>query len=281
MNYNATYRNSNTAVYGENPLCDKLRAKFNFMGNRTVGEAAMLRAMTEGFNPYEDSGVQKSHSTQPPRTKQPAQAAQSARAKQPAQEAQPPHAKQPAQASQPARTNHSVQAKSMPANASACATARPVKANMPAPARSVAVSVHKPKVKECYVKHKTPFPIGTLILVIICAAMLAFVVYSGVLINQMTREISDLQKQAATLSADEEKLELSLQEKNDLRVIEQIATNQLGMVKRDQIVQKYISMSSGDKIEVFDPSGDETDGAGATLLSAVGKNFSDLMEYLD
>ncbi len=228
------YQIGGAVAFGENPLFDKLRAKFH-KGNRTVGEKALLRAIKEGFNPYENT------------------------------------VKAPAKKRPPTAKNSITKPASAPALRARQA------AGVKAGSRASAINNAKTR----RIKDKTPFPIGAIILIVICAIMLAFVIYSGVLINQMTREVSELQKMKASLCSKEEGIVLSLEEKNDLRVIERIATKELGMVKQDQVMQKYINMSSGDRIEVFSPTEDESSNVGTALLSAISKNIGNLLEYLD
>ena len=131
------------------------------------------------------------------------------------------------------------------------------------------------------VNKKAPaFSLGVLVSVCICAMMLTLVVYSGSLINEETRRYSDLTQTLENLQAEGKALTLALEEKNDLAVIEDIAKNDLGMIKVAEAEQKYVSLSGEDSIRTYEKeSGEES--FGASLLNAFGEKISGLLEYLD
>ena len=73
-------------------------------------------------------------------------------------------------------------------------------------------------------------------------------------------------------------LELKIEEKNDIRTIEKIATEELGMVKEDSVQKKYVSLSDGEHIDLIEePEQDTTsDGLGtmlSSIVSALGRWF--------
>ena len=86
----------------------------------------------------------------------------------------------------------------------------------------------------------------------------------------MKTQLSALQTTAADL-------ELKIEEKNDIRTIEKIATEELGMVKEDSVQKKYVSLSDGERIDlVEEPQTDTEEGLGtmlSSILSALGKWF--------
>ncbi len=134
---------------------------------------------------------------------------------------------------------------------------------------------------EKYVR-ATRFPISVLATVIICSVMTMFIVYSGVMIKDIMNDISSLKTESAELAERERELSLELEVKNDLRVIEQIAVNELGMIKKDFITKNYITMGNEDKIEVYGTENEGgIDGTSSTLLSAIGEQIGRFVEYLD
>ena len=76
-----------------------------------------------------------------------------------------------------------------------------------------------------------------------------------------------MQNEISALAKQEDELLIALEVKNDLRTIEDIAVNKLGMVKKDLVTRQYIKISDEDMIETFD---DENTNVGlTTLLSAI------------
>jgi cell division protein FtsB len=80
-------------------------------------------------------------------------------------------------------------------------------------------------------------------------------IFNYVQINERTSAVSDLKADIASLSFEAEELGTKLEQKNDLILIEQIATEKLGMVKIDEITKKYITMDPGDTITPYDANG--------------------------
>lgn len=132
-----------------------------------------------------------------------------------------------------------------------------------------------------FVKRKSSvFSFGMLVSVLICAFVLAAVVYSGSLINEEAREYAELSQALETLRKDNQALSLQLEEKNDLAVIENMAKNDLGMVKVADAQQKYVSLSDGDTIQAYDAEEQDT-AFGISLLNTFGEKISKFLEYLD
>ena len=74
-------------------------------------------------------------------------------------------------------------------------------------------------------------------------------------VNELAGEVLDLKSE--------------LDVKNDLRVIRDVATEEFGMVEEKYVKMQYLSMGSGDSIEVFEEKKQETVGISA-ILSAIG-----------
>ena len=73
---------------------------------------------------------------------------------------------------------------------------------------------------------------------------------------------------------------LELEEKNDMVVIEDIAKNELGMVKVAEAEQRYVSLADGDTIETYSDAAGET-SVTLHMLNAFGEKISNFLEYLD
>lgn len=131
------------------------------------------------------------------------------------------------------------------------------------------------------VKKKSPrMSLGVLVSVLVTGLVLAMIVYSGSLINEEARRYSDLNDTLAVLQEENKTLTLALAEKNDLVVIEDVAKNELGMVKVAEAEQKYIDLSTGNSVQTFSVEQEDT-AASVHLLNTFGEKISDFLEYLD
>ncbi len=141
--------------------------------------------------------------------------------------------------------------------------------------------VKQDKVKTVKAKSRKPFPVSAVVMVTICTLLLMFLVVSYVQINEYTIEVASLRGKLTEMGTQEKELNLKLSEKNDLIAVENYATEELGMVKGDQLTKKYISLNREDKIEVVEnqPSQDATVVAG--VMSAIADNFTGLWEYME
>ena len=91
-----------------------------------------------------------------------------------------------------------------------------------------------------------------------------------------TREIDRLEAELQALQAEAADLRLQLEEKNDIRVIEEIATKDLGMVKEDSLQRRYISISDGEHIELLNTEEENEEKTGGVLLSSILSALGDL-----
>ncbi len=111
-------------------------------------------------------------------------------------------------------------------------------------------------------------PVSALVTVIVCAMSLMLIVGSSVMMNSASGQYSDLQSDISTLAKQQSELQTALEVKNDLRMIEDIAVNKLGMVNKDLVTRQYVKLNDEDMIESFD--GEESNVGLSTLLSAIG-----------
>ena len=126
-------------------------------------------------------------------------------------------------------------------------------------------------------RKRTPFPLGAVFMTLIFGMVLAFVVHSSVRINEANSAFSDLQAGIALQNAELRALELEIETINDLRVIEDIAINQLGMTKKENINKEYISLCEEDNVVL--EGADVEENVSGDLLSAISGRFGKLLEY--
>lgn len=147
--------------------------------------------------------------------------------------------------------------------------------------RKVVAAVKElPEVRTIKAKKTVPFPTSVVLVSVICTVLFMFMMLTMAQINEFTQDISALQTQLSSLQKQEEELKLNVELKNDLRVIEDAAVNELGMVKADEVSKQYVVIGNEDKIEVVEPETTENSLVN-TVMSAIGENFKALMEYIN
>jgi len=118
-------------------------------------------------------------------------------------------------------------------------------------------------------------PVGYLVMLAVVTMMIMTILFSISQIYQTTGTIDDLEKELASLQTMAAELELAIEEKNDIRVIEQIATDQLGMVGEDSVQRKYISLSDGERIDIIgEDENTLAEGTFGTMLSSLAAAFA-------
>lgn len=128
---------------------------------------------------------------------------------------------------------------------------------------------------------KSPFPIGMIALLCVCTIMVMVMMNSFAQLYEFRKDISTLETKQAQLRADETRLSGLVEAKEDVRIIEQTATEELGMVSSDLAKSRFVSLTSEDRVEVKNTAATEDTGTFATLLSAIGENLGGLSEYFN
>ena len=129
----------------------------------------------------------------------------------------------------------------------------------------------------------SPISLGLILSGIVIALIIVLMIFSIAQINEFKNEISQLEGTREELLTRIEDLNVSLDAKNNIRTIEDEATNRIGMVKSNEVASKYVSISGGERVEIADDSigkGEESYGVFGTLMSAMGANWDHLMEYI-
>lgn len=122
---------------------------------------------------------------------------------------------------------------------------------------------------------KSPFPLGFLTLIGICAFMVMTMLFSFSQINECNTQIRDLKATNAELKAEGDKLEVLVAERDDIREIEKVAVEEIGMVSSDMVQSKFVSVSAADRVEVLRNNETETEEGGfSALLSVISEYFN-------
>ena len=115
------------------------------------------------------------------------------------------------------------------------------------------------------------FPISAFAAIVAVAVSLMLIVASSVMIHHGEKRVSQLTVELSDLASEVSDLQSELDVKNDLLLIRNIATDEFGMVEEKYVKMQYLSMGSGDSIEVFEEEKQEKVGISA-ILSAIGLN---------
>lgn len=130
---------------------------------------------------------------------------------------------------------------------------------------------------------KAPISIKLVIGIVIFCAVIMMMLFSFAQISEFKKEISALEAQKEELTVEISQLALDIDLKNDIRTIEQIATEEIGMVKSNRVESKYINVAQGERIVL--PAAEETGiaeyGIFSGMMSTVQSNWDRLMEYID
>lgn len=113
------------------------------------------------------------------------------------------------------------------------------------------------------------FPFSAFAAIVAVAVSLMLIVASSVMIHQGEKRVSQLTVELSELAGEVSDLQSELNVKHDLLVIRDIATEEFGMIEEKYVKMQYLSMGSGDSIEVFEEEEQETVGL-AAILSAIG-----------
>ena len=128
---------------------------------------------------------------------------------------------------------------------------------------------------------RSPFPIGFVTLIGICALMVMALIFSFSQIHEYNSNINRQKTTLSELDAEAAKLEVQLAECEDLRDIERIALEEIGMVSSDVVQSKFVSVAAADRVEVIRADTTEEEGGFSSLLSAIGESFGTIGEYFN
>lgn len=128
------------------------------------------------------------------------------------------------------------------------------------------------KAKKTKKRYFSPFTVFATVIVVI---LVSFVLYGNISLNELTIENSNSQKELASVIDSNEILRLEIERKNSLGNIEQIATEQLGMVKLQDYQIHTVNLESDDSVEIA-----ATDDKN-TIIDGIVASFNILLEYLN
>lgn len=122
------------------------------------------------------------------------------------------------------------------------------------------------------------FPPMFIAMLLLGTLMVMCLVFSISEVYQSTNQIAQLESELEALQSEAAQLRLRLEEKNDVRTIEEIATTELGMVKEDSLQRRYVSLSDGEYIELVGNENEADESTGGVMLSSI---FSSLGKFFE
>lgn len=118
-------------------------------------------------------------------------------------------------------------------------------------------------------KERMRFPVSAFAAVLAVAMSLMLIVASSVLLTRAESNVSRLQAQISTTSAEVAELRSDFEVQNNLLEIRRIAIEEYGMVEEDYLKTDYLTLSTEDSVEAFEEErGDKV--SLSALLSAIG-----------
>lgn len=141
---------------------------------------------------------------------------------------------------------------------SADAKAKMTAASVSAEKKSRSKTAEKIKKKSVVAMHtvvvekKYAFPASVLLIAACFTVLIMAIITTSVQINEITSENAALQRTYAELVNEENELRLLLETRDDLRVVETVAKEELGMVKKDQVDRYYLTVHKEDRIEIIE-----------------------------
>lgn len=127
------------------------------------------------------------------------------------------------------------------------------------------VSIHTIAVDKKYA-----FPLSIVLLALCFTVLIMATVTTSVQISEITAVNANLKREYNGLLSDENELRLLLETRDDLRVVESVATEEYGMVKKDQVERYYLTVHKEDKIEIVEEVKEETSGIFDGIMSFGG-----------
>jgi len=167
------------------------------------------------------------------------------------------------------------------------ATGKGASARQNASRQSVRKETHKKRIPEPAVNtpseaiavERKPFPTMFFVLLAIVTVAVMVVLHGASQVYDTTDQIAEYENDLKMLEQRADDLELELEEKNDIRKIEEIATMKLGMTKEDSRQRRNVSLSDGEHIDVITLEEEKEVGSGvllSSILSALGELFERL-----
>ena len=127
---------------------------------------------------------------------------------------------------------------------------------------------------------KRSIPVGAITLGVVFAVILFVVIYSCAEANEVKRDVNALQQRQEELIAQQNELKIDLELRDDIRAIQEIATEELGMVSSDAVDSRFVSVrGNGAEIELPEETNTDDSEMSGTLFSALQSWANEIKYY--
>ena len=130
--------------------------------------------------------------------------------------------------------------------------------------------VKVPKVKPV---SKPMSPVKVLLFLMVIIGLSFSVMYSRAQLNELGAKVNSATKELEILKSENILLQTELEEKISLKNVEEYATVELGMEKMDASQVEYVTLTSGNQVEI-------TEESDSSVWQKIKNFFDDMMEYI-
>ena len=130
--------------------------------------------------------------------------------------------------------------------------------------------VKVPKVKPV---SKPMSPVKVLLFLMVIIGLSFSVMYRRAQLNELGAKVNSATKELEILKSENIRLQTELEEKISLKNVEEYATVELGMEKMDASQVEYVTLTSGNQVEI-------TEESDSSVWQKIKNFFDDMMEYI-
>ena len=128
---------------------------------------------------------------------------------------------------------------------------------------------------------RSPFPVGMIALIIVFTLTLMVTLGSFAELSEYRSQISELENTQAKLELDRSRLTGLVESREDVRVIEKIATQDIGMVSAELAKGRFVTLADSDRVDVIENEPESEGGIFSTIFSAIAGNIGTISEYIN
>lgn len=125
------------------------------------------------------------------------------------------------------------------------------------------------------VSRRRPFPVALLLGVLVITGVFMYMLTLNAQIEERSHEVSELESSIAELKSEKKRLNVQLESKYNLEEIEEIATDQYGMVSADTLPKTYIKIV--DDGDVYETNPEAAESGLSKLISGFASFFRDYL----
>lgn len=106
------------------------------------------------------------------------------------------------------------------------------------------------------------------------------ILFANAVIIEKSSTVNAMQTELNAITEENTQLKLDIEKNTDLKKIEEIAVNELGMKRPDKYQIVYVNVEQSDYAEVANGESDEEHGGVSAAIDAVGSGVEKIVEYI-